>query len=97
MVDGIIGSEYQFAWVYRLHASTFLWLFCKYLCVVISGMGQQGDPSFVGTGSSPPNNMMSGRMGGPQNPMMQQHPQSNPMYQSAEMKGWGQGPMPINK
>uniref|UniRef100_A0A8C1Z388 Nuclear receptor coactivator 3 n=1 Tax=Cyprinus carpio TaxID=7962 RepID=A0A8C1Z388_CYPCA len=60
------------------------------------GMGQQGDPSFVGTGSSPPNNMMSGRMGGPQNPMMQQHPQSNPMYQSAEMKGWGQGPMPIN-
>uniref|UniRef100_A0A8C1GCX9 Nuclear receptor coactivator 3 n=1 Tax=Cyprinus carpio TaxID=7962 RepID=A0A8C1GCX9_CYPCA len=38
------------------------------------GMGQQGDPSFVGTGSSPPNNMMSGRMGGPQNPMMQQGP-----------------------
>uniref|UniRef100_A0A8C1BD89 Nuclear receptor coactivator 3 n=1 Tax=Cyprinus carpio carpio TaxID=630221 RepID=A0A8C1BD89_CYPCA len=60
------------------------------------GMGQQGDPSFVGTGSSPPTNMMSGRMGGPQNPMMQQHPQSNPMYQSAEMKGWGQGPMPMN-
>lgn len=60
------------------------------------GIGQQGDPSFVGTGSSPPNNMMSGRMGGPQNPMMQQHPQSNPMYQSAEMKGWGQGPMPMN-
>uniref|UniRef100_A0A673MKP6 Nuclear receptor coactivator 3 n=1 Tax=Sinocyclocheilus rhinocerous TaxID=307959 RepID=A0A673MKP6_9TELE len=60
------------------------------------GMGQQGDPSFVGTGSSPPSNMMAGRMGGPQNPMMQQHPQSNPMYQSAEMKGWGQGPMPIN-
>lgn len=59
-------------------------------------MGQQGDPSFVGTGSSPPNNMMSGRMGGPQNPMMQQHPPSNPMYQSAEMKGWGQGPMPMN-
>uniref|UniRef100_A0A673KA73 Nuclear receptor coactivator 3 n=1 Tax=Sinocyclocheilus rhinocerous TaxID=307959 RepID=A0A673KA73_9TELE len=57
------------------------------------GIGQQGDPSFVGTGSSPPNNMMSGRMGGPQNPMMQQHPQSNPMYQSAEMKGWGQGPI----
>ncbi|KAI7795007.1 nuclear receptor coactivator 3 [Triplophysa rosa] len=60
------------------------------------GMGQQGDPSFVGTGSSPPDNMMCGRMGGPQNPMMQQHPQSNPMYQSAEMKGWGQGPMPMN-
>ncbi|XP_051956918.1 nuclear receptor coactivator 3-like [Xyrauchen texanus] len=60
------------------------------------GMGQQGDPSFVGTGSSPPNNMITGRMGGPQNPMMQQHPQSNPMYQSAEMKGWGQGPMPMN-
>uniref|UniRef100_A0A8C1BC46 Nuclear receptor coactivator 3 n=1 Tax=Cyprinus carpio carpio TaxID=630221 RepID=A0A8C1BC46_CYPCA len=59
----------------------------------VSSMGQQGDPSFVGTGSSPPTNMMSGRMGGPQNPMMQQHPQSNPMYQSAEMKGWGQGPI----
>lgn len=60
------------------------------------GMAQQGDPSFVGTGSSPPNSMISGRMGGPQNPMMQQHPQSNPMYQSAEMKGWGQGPMSMN-
>lgn len=59
-------------------------------------MGQQGDPSFVGTGSTPPN-MMPGRMGGPQNPMMQQHPQTSPMYQSAEMKGWGQGGMPMNK
>ncbi|TRY66565.1 hypothetical protein DNTS_015934 [Danionella cerebrum] len=46
------------------------------------GIGQQGDPSFVGTGNSPPNNMMPGRMGGPQNPMMQQHPQSNAMYHS---------------
>lgn len=59
-------------------------------------MGQQGDPSFMGTGNSPPN-IMAGRMGGPQNPMIQQHPQSGPMYQSAEMKGWGPGGMPINK
>ncbi|XP_066527194.1 nuclear receptor coactivator 3 isoform X2 [Hoplias malabaricus] len=59
------------------------------------GMGQQGDPPFVGTGTSPPN-MMPGRMGGPQNPMIQQHPQSGPMYQSAEMKGWGQGGIPMN-
>ncbi|KAI5614461.1 nuclear receptor coactivator 3 isoform X2, partial [Silurus asotus] len=58
-------------------------------------MGQQGDPSFMATGNSPPN-MMAGRMGGPQNPMMQQHPQSGPIYQSADMKGWGPGGMPMN-
>lgn len=58
-------------------------------------MGQQGDPSFMATGNSPPN-MMAGRIGGPQNPMMQQHPQSGPMYQAADMKGWGQGGMPMN-
>ncbi|XP_034028706.1 nuclear receptor coactivator 3-like isoform X2 [Thalassophryne amazonica] len=54
------------------------------------GMGQQGEPSFGPTGGSPPNTMMPGRMG-PQNPMMQQHPQGGPMYQSADMKGWTQG------
>ncbi|XP_062842612.1 nuclear receptor coactivator 3 [Trichomycterus rosablanca] len=59
------------------------------------GMGQQNDPSFMGSNSSPPI-MVAVRMGGPQNPMMQQHPQSGPMYQSAEMKGWGQGGMPMN-
>ncbi|XP_064824867.1 nuclear receptor coactivator 3-like isoform X1 [Oncorhynchus masou masou] len=56
------------------------------------GMNQQGDPSFVGAGS----NMMPGRMGGPQNPVMQQHPQGSPMYQSADMKGWPQGGMARN-
>ncbi|XP_012992022.2 nuclear receptor coactivator 3 isoform X2 [Esox lucius] len=59
------------------------------------GMGQQGDPSFGPAGGSPPNTMMSGRLG-PQNPMMQQHPQGGPMYQSAEMKGWSQGGMGRN-
>ncbi|CDQ61530.1 unnamed protein product [Oncorhynchus mykiss] len=57
------------------------------------GMNQQGDPSFVGAGS----NMMPGRMGGPQNPVMQQHPQGSPMYTSADMKGWPQGGMARNK
>uniref|UniRef100_A0A8C7CS27 Nuclear receptor coactivator 3 n=1 Tax=Oncorhynchus kisutch TaxID=8019 RepID=A0A8C7CS27_ONCKI len=56
------------------------------------GMNQQGDPSFVGAGS----NMMPGRMGGPQNPVMQQHPQGSPMYQSADMKGWPQVGMARN-
>ncbi|XP_041743657.2 nuclear receptor coactivator 3-like isoform X2 [Coregonus clupeaformis] len=63
------------------------------------GMSQQGEPSFVGAGSSPPSNMMPGRVGGPQNPMMQHHPQGGPMYQSADMKGWpqgGQGGIPRN-
>ncbi|XP_053338787.1 nuclear receptor coactivator 3-like isoform X2 [Clarias gariepinus] len=58
------------------------------------GMGQQGDPSFVPAGGpSPPSAMMAGRMGPPQNPMMQQHPQGGPMYQSPDMKGWPQGGM----
>ncbi|KAG5838399.1 hypothetical protein ANANG_G00223300 [Anguilla anguilla] len=60
------------------------------------GMSQQGDPSFVRSAGSPPNAMMSGRLGPPQNPMMQQHPQGGPMYQTAEMKGWPQGGMPRN-
>ncbi|CAB1336217.1 unnamed protein product, partial [Coregonus sp. 'balchen'] len=59
------------------------------------GMAQQGDPSFGPAGSSPPNAMMSGRLG-PQNPMMQPHPQGGPMYQSADMKGWSQGGMARN-
>nr|XP_023862200.1 nuclear receptor coactivator 3-like [Salvelinus alpinus] len=59
------------------------------------GMAQQGDPSFGPAGSSPPSTMMSGRLG-PQNPMMQQHPQGGPMYQSADMKGWSQGGMARN-
>uniref|UniRef100_A0A8K9Y228 Nuclear receptor coactivator 3 n=1 Tax=Oncorhynchus mykiss TaxID=8022 RepID=A0A8K9Y228_ONCMY len=60
------------------------------------GMTQQGDPSFGPAGGSPPNTMMSGRLG-PQNPMMQQHPQGGPMYQSTEMKGWPQGGMARNR
>uniref|UniRef100_H3D4Y3 Nuclear receptor coactivator n=1 Tax=Tetraodon nigroviridis TaxID=99883 RepID=H3D4Y3_TETNG len=59
------------------------------------GMGQQGDPSFGPSGASPPNAMMPARMG-PQNPMMQQHPQGGAMYQSADMKAWGQGGMARN-
>jgi len=59
-------------------------------------MGQQGDPSFGPSGGSPPNAMMPGRMG-PQNPMMQQHPQGGPMYQGADMKGWSQGGMARNR
>ncbi|XP_018556714.1 nuclear receptor coactivator 3 [Lates calcarifer] len=59
------------------------------------GMGQQGDPSFGPSGGSPPNTMMPGRLG-PQNPMMQQHPQGGPMYQGADMKGWSQGGMGRN-
>lgn len=59
-------------------------------------MGQQGDPSFGPSGGSPPNAMMPGRLG-PQNPMMQQHPQGGPMYQGAEMKGWSQGGMGRNR
>ncbi|XP_061835275.1 nuclear receptor coactivator 3-like isoform X1 [Nerophis lumbriciformis] len=55
-------------------------------------MGQHGDPSFGPSGNSPPNSMIPGRLG-PQNPMMQQHPQGGPMYQGADMKGWSQGGM----
>ncbi|TUA03490.1 Nuclear receptor coactivator 3 [Bagarius yarrelli] len=58
------------------------------------GMSQQCEPTFTPTrGPSPPNAMMQGRMGPPQNPMMQQHPQGGPMYQSPDMKGWPQGGM----
>lgn len=59
-------------------------------------MGQQGDPSFGPSGGSPPNAIMPGRLG-PQNPMMQQHPQGGPMYQGADMKGWSQGGMGRNR
>lgn len=59
-------------------------------------MGQQGDPSFGPSGGSPPNALMPGRLG-PQNPMMQQHPQGGPMYQGADMKGWSQGGMGRNR
>uniref|UniRef100_A0A3Q3NGZ6 Nuclear receptor coactivator 3 n=1 Tax=Mastacembelus armatus TaxID=205130 RepID=A0A3Q3NGZ6_9TELE len=59
------------------------------------GMGQHGDPSFGPSGSSPPNAIIPGRLG-PQNPMMQQHPQGGPMYQGADMKGWSQGGMGRN-
>lgn len=71
----------------------------KQLLSIVSslpGMGQQGDPSFAPSGSSPPNAMMSGRLGPPQNPMMQQHPQGGPMYQTPDMKGWPQGGMSRN-
>lgn len=64
-------------------------------------MNQQGDPTFMATGSSPPGNMMQGRMGGPpQNAMMQGmqgNPQGGPMYPSGDMKGWPQGGMPRSK
>lgn len=52
-------------------------------------MGQQADPAF-GRVSSPPNAMISSRMGPSQNAMMQ-HPQTAPMYPSSEMKGWPSG------
>ncbi|XP_077023624.1 nuclear receptor coactivator 3 isoform X2 [Tamandua tetradactyla] len=58
------------------------------------GMGQQPDPAF-GRVSSPPNAMMSSRMGPSQNPMLQ-HPQTTPVYQSSEMKGWPSGNLARN-
>ena len=58
-------------------------------------MGQQPDPAF-GRVPSPPNAMMSSRMGPSQNPMMQ-HPQTAPMYQSSEMKGWPSGTLARNR
>ncbi|XP_004858152.2 nuclear receptor coactivator 3 isoform X11 [Heterocephalus glaber] len=58
------------------------------------GMGQQPDPAF-GRVPSPPNAMMSSRMGPSQNPVMQ-HPQTAPMYQSSEMKGWPSGNLARN-
>ncbi|XP_047626884.1 nuclear receptor coactivator 3 isoform X5 [Phacochoerus africanus] len=58
------------------------------------GMGQQPDPAF-GRVSSPSNAMMSSRMGPSQNPMMQ-HPQTAPLYQSSDMKGWPSGTLARN-
>ncbi|XP_075295090.1 nuclear receptor coactivator 3 isoform X2 [Opisthocomus hoazin] len=55
------------------------------------GISQQPDPAFNRV-SSPPNPMMSSRIGPSQNPMMQ-HPQTATMYQSPEMKGWPSGSM----
>ncbi|KFZ67701.1 Nuclear receptor coactivator 3, partial [Podiceps cristatus] len=55
------------------------------------GISQQPDPAFSRV-SSPPNTMMSSRIGPSQNPMMQ-HPQTATMYQSPEMKGWPTGSM----
>ncbi|XP_050763525.1 nuclear receptor coactivator 3 [Gymnogyps californianus] len=55
------------------------------------GISQQPDPAFSRV-SSPPNPMMSSRIGPAQNPMMQ-HPQTATMYQSPEMKGWPSGSM----
>ncbi|XP_028667456.1 nuclear receptor coactivator 3 isoform X3 [Erpetoichthys calabaricus] len=60
------------------------------------GMNQQGEPSFVQGSTSPPNPMISARLGAPQNPIMAQHPQNAPMYQTADMKGWPQGSMGRN-
>lgn len=82
-------------WMLECHA-----LHCC-LVDVHAGMNQQGEPSFMAPGSSPPGNMMQGRMGGPpQNTMMpgmQGNPQGGPMYPSGDMKGWPQGGMPRNK
>ncbi|NWI67141.1 NCOA3 protein, partial [Todus mexicanus] len=55
------------------------------------GISQQPDPAFSRV-SSPPNPMMSSRIGPSQNAMMQ-HPQTATMYQSPEMKGWPSGSM----
>uniref|UniRef100_A0A087XMW8 Nuclear receptor coactivator 3 n=1 Tax=Poecilia formosa TaxID=48698 RepID=A0A087XMW8_POEFO len=64
------------------------------------GMNQQGDSTFMAPGSSPPGNMIQGRMGGPpQNAMMagmQGNPQGGHMYPSGDMKGWPQGGMQRN-
>ncbi len=85
------------SWVFRFHTRDFSLV----VVVVLAGMNQQGDPSFMAPGSSPPGNMMQGRMGGtPQNtvmPGMQGNPQGGPMYPSGDMKGWPQGGMPRNK
>lgn len=61
------------------------------------GMSHQGDPSFgPSVANSPPNAMMTGRLG-PQSAMMQQHQQGGPMYQGTEMKGWSQGGVGRNR
>ncbi|XP_064247573.1 nuclear receptor coactivator 3 isoform X5 [Passer domesticus] len=58
------------------------------------GISQQPDPAFSRV-SSPPNPMLSSRIGPSQNPMLH-HPQSATMYQSSEMKGWPSGSIPRN-
>ncbi|XP_027760605.1 nuclear receptor coactivator 3 isoform X2 [Empidonax traillii] len=58
------------------------------------GLSQQPDPAFSRV-SSPPNPMISSRIGASQNPVMQ-HPQPATMYQSPEMKGWPSGSMARN-
>ncbi|XP_039935810.1 nuclear receptor coactivator 3 isoform X5 [Hirundo rustica] len=58
------------------------------------GISQQPDSAFSRV-SSPPNPMVSSRIGPAQNPMLQ-HPQSATMYQSSETKGWPSGSMPRN-
>ncbi|XP_057241334.1 nuclear receptor coactivator 3 isoform X8 [Malurus melanocephalus] len=58
------------------------------------GISQQPDPAFSRV-SSPPNPMITSRIGPSQNPMLQ-HPQSATMYQSSEMKGWPSGSIPRN-
>ncbi|KAL2297156.1 hypothetical protein Nmel_015214, partial [Mimus melanotis] len=58
------------------------------------GISQQPDLAFSRV-SSPPNSMISSRIGPSQNPMLQ-HPQSTTMYQSSEVKGWPSGSMPRN-
>nr|XP_033819692.1 nuclear receptor coactivator 3 isoform X2 [Geotrypetes seraphini] len=55
------------------------------------GLNQQPDPTF-GRVPSPPNPILASRIGPSQNPMIQ-HPQTAPMYQSPEMKGWPSGNM----
>ncbi|XP_071428649.1 nuclear receptor coactivator 3 isoform X3 [Pithys albifrons albifrons] len=55
------------------------------------GISQQPDPAFSRV-PSPPNPMISSRIGPSQNPVMQ-HPQSATMFQSSEMKGWPSGSM----
>ncbi|XP_005992082.1 nuclear receptor coactivator 3 isoform X1 [Latimeria chalumnae] len=50
------------------------------------GLSQQPDPAFS-RAPSPSNPMMPSRMAPSQNPVMQ-HPQTTPMYQSPDMKGW---------
>uniref|UniRef100_A0A1A8GDJ4 Nuclear receptor coactivator 3 n=1 Tax=Nothobranchius korthausae TaxID=1143690 RepID=A0A1A8GDJ4_9TELE len=64
------------------------------------GMNQQGDPSYMAPVSSPPGNLMQGRMSGPPQsammPGMQANPQGGHMYPSGDMKGWQQGVMARN-
>lgn len=89
------------SWIFEFHACNCCLVDVIVVVVVLAGMNQQGDPSFMAPGSSPPANMMQGRMGGPpQNTMMpgmQGNPQGGPMYPSGDMKGWPQGGMPRNK